>query len=52
MNAAELYDWIGNNTTDDDEIDLEVGGDGAVHSGPVRHIRRDGNRIVISSEEQ
>lgn len=52
MNAGELYDWLGENTYPEQEIELEVGGDGAIHTGSLKVVTQNGldQPVVLSSE--
>lgn len=54
MRAEELYAIIGNYTTPDMEVMIEVGGDGAIHTGTVKNVvtDRDKNTVTISSEAE
>lgn len=52
MNAGELYEWLGENTYPEQEITLEVGGDGAIHPGNLEVAIKKGldEPVVLSSE--
>jgi hypothetical protein len=52
MDARELFIWLGAHTTDEDEIQLEVGGDGAIHTGNIKHVRRESSGVVTLSTEE
>lgn len=50
MNAAKLWDVVGNTTSPDMKVLLEVGGDGAVHVGELISIRVEGDQVILSAE--
>ena len=52
MKAKELYEWLGEHTSPDMDIIIEVGGDGAIHSSDINSIwtNMKDNVVTISSE--
>lgn len=50
--AAEVFDWLGGNTYPEQEVILEVGGDGAVHTGSICSVRIEDGKAILSTEEQ
>lgn len=51
MKAEDLYAWLGEHTAPDDTIQLEVGGDGAIHSAEIRSVRVEGDVAILSTED-
>lgn len=53
MKAQELYDWLGENTYPEQEIKIEVGGDGAIHTGSLKSANKpdaSGGPAILSAE--
>jgi len=51
MYADALYDLVGNRTSPADKVILEVGGDGAIHIGECVGLRREGDTVILTTEQ-
>ena len=52
MTAGELCEWLSEHTYPEQEVELQVGGDGAIHTGALRVTESDlyGGVVVLGSE--